>query len=302
MFFRATLISFTLCSTAVFAATQIETEVNGHVQKVLIANQQARMEGDKSAQYMLINIEKQTMYAVDDTAKRIVIIDMQHPVTPTTPSLPPNVPAAPEIKAELVKVGEGEKIAGYATVHYQMKANGTVCSDNYFSSEVAEIADVKAFSNVMYESTQLRKKNMTHPMMFANVCMQAQMQLESQFKEKGTLLKAVDTKMNKVMQQVLAVKTQVNATPETFTLPKDYEQVSEADMMQRIQSELMKKFEEARQKGTLPAQMNPNAAEGKFTAPPVPVQTAPAQVPSNTAPSSAPATTGSAPQYRPLDK
>ncbi len=299
MFLRTTLISFTLCSTTVFAATQIETEVNGHVQKVLIANQQARMEGDKSAQYMLINIEKQTMYAVDDTAKRIVVIDMQHPVTPTTPPLPPNVPAAPEIKAELVNVGEGEKIAGYTTVRYQMKANGSICSDNYFSSEVTKIADVKIFSDLMYESTQLRKKNMTHPMMFANICMQAQMQLESQFKEKGTLLKAVDVKTNKVMQQVLAVKTNVNAPAEVFTLPKEYEQVSEVDMMQRIQSELMKKFEEARLKGTLPTQMNPaGTAEGKFTAPPVPMPTTPAQTP---APSPAPVT-GNSPQYRPLDK
>ena len=88
----------------------------------------SRMGSADAAQYVLMDWDRKTLYMVDVASKRAT--DMSAGLKET---LSPRKCPEPEVDAVLEHVGAGPQIAGYATEHYVVKADGKACEEIFTS-------------------------------------------------------------------------------------------------------------------------------------------------------------------------
>ncbi len=244
----ATLSGFCLISSA-WAATVVENkDASGQIQKVMLEGNYARMEGANAPDgYMLIDLEKHKMYAVNPQQK--MIVDMLADPPPQMPpgGKPPGQPDAPELNAELVKVGDGPEIAGYATTHYQIKADGQVCANEYVSSEAMEVPMVGKFVNAMQEISDSRRQAMGN-MPFGQMppCARAMRELSDDVAKHGLSMRTTGPN-GKVRQEVAKITTDVKTEADMFKLPEGYQTTSPQKMMQQAMERMRQMTPEQRQ-------------------------------------------------------
>jgi len=232
-----------LIASPVWAATLIEmNNVGGpqgqlHKQQMLIDDQHARMEGSQTNQYLLISFGENKSYMVNTAQKQV--LEMPNPSSQPSPppaflkQLQDQQAKLPEVKAELVKKGPGPDIVGLPTVQYQVMANGELCSDEYISEKALENQHLKLFTQYMQNMKNARKKAMGGLRMpSANACAQAADTLADEVAKLGLSMRSV-AKDGTVMQEVVALKTDVATKPDTFSVPKDYETMTAQQMMQK---------------------------------------------------------------------
>jgi len=254
MKFHHSLIMGGLLSAYLFpseAATLIEQQDNKGTQKVFLADQQVRLESGEPSRYRLIDLPSKKAYTIDTKEQRIVEME----VAGTPPALPSNMPSLPKaspVEAELVKKGEGPKIAGYATVNYEVTANGKVCSENYFSKEAAKIAHLNEFMEAMYTLSSSRKpKGMPMP-----PCQQAHDNLEKESMALGVPMKSVIKwgDKEKVRHEVKRIQTDVTVAKDFFDLPKGFKRITEEEMIKENTEKMQDWMKEhpPRQRGQSP--------------------------------------------------
>lgn len=199
------------------------------------------------------------MYLVDAHKKRIVEMDIKG-VPPKLPQqMPPKPPWGDSVGAEFVKKGQGPKIAGYPTMHYQVQADvpdrrgnmrSITCSDNYFSTEaVQKVAYLNKFIEIMFEMSNSRKlKGMPAPF-----CQQAFHELEEESMQLGipmkTVLKGGGEMGDRVKHEIIRIQTDAKVSADTFVLPRYDDKISEQEMKEEMRKEMMKRMEEAKQRG-----------------------------------------------------
>jgi len=280
----ATLGTILMCSQ-VWAATEIQQKgamVGGlkapsaattkmQTSKILLDASHARMEAGSNQQYMLFDLANQKMMMVNAQQKQA--IDMSS--MPKMPSMPDNMskPAtqSEEIKAELVKIGAGPEIAGYATVHYQVKADGKVCSNEFISVDAMKVEYVQNFMQAMHNMAEERRKAMSKMPFFKQAsCAKAAEQTAGDMLKHGMLMRSQDAK-GQLRNEVVSINTDVSVNTTDFAVPQGFEVMTPQQMMQRamqkmgqqqggqnmpqvnpemrekMQKEMMKRLEEARQ-------------------------------------------------------
>ncbi|KHD08700.1 hypothetical protein PN36_31385 [Candidatus Thiomargarita nelsonii] len=241
---------FTACvCSGSFAATVVERNEMGKIQKIILDEHAARIDSSVSNYYTLLYLDKGKAYMVNTKEKRIVEMN----IIGTPPKLPQNMPPwqarrdRPSQKAELVKKGNGPSIDGYPTINYQVKTNGQLCSENYFSKKAAQVPYLKAFIRAMSDMTNSRKiKGMpVHP------CQKAHDDLAAESMSLGFPMKSV-VKMDKrggVRFEIISIKTDVDVSADTFTLPKrGYDVISEQQMIAEGQAKMRQWMEESKQR------------------------------------------------------
>lgn len=243
---------FTACvCSASFAATVVERNEMGKIQKIILDKDVARIDSSVSNYYTLLYLDKGKAYMVNNEEKRIVEMN----IIGTPPKLPQNMPPwqrrqdRSSQKAELVEKGNGPTIAGYPTIDYQVKTNGQLCSENYFSKKAAQVPYLKAFIKAMSDMTRSRKiKGMpVHP------CQKAHDDLEAESMTLGFPMKSL-VKMGKrggekVRFEIISIKTDVDVPADTFTLPKrGYDVISEQQMIAEGQAKMRQWMEEHKQR------------------------------------------------------
>ncbi|ALG69238.1 hypothetical protein [Beggiatoa leptomitoformis] len=272
------LSSFLLASSA-WSATVVEhRNAQGQVQQVIIDDQHARMNNEHSpSQYMLVDFAARLMYAVDIKQKTIVKISMDKPVEPSLPA-GMEMPKQKPVDAQLVKKDAGIDVAGYPTTHYQVTANGKMCSDDYFSVDAYKTPHIDSFLKTMQEMSKSRKKMMSmFPM--SDPCAKAHATLEPDASIMGMPMKSIGND-GEVRHEILSIKVDVPTTAETFALPTDFKTMTEQEMVQSIQGNIRKQMEKLRQGGQQPPQQGvppAPASQPAATPAPVPVETPPAQ-------------------------
>lgn len=90
----------------------------------------SRMGGKGSKQYVLMNWEAKTLYMVDTATKQATDMSISLKAGATAQKCP-----QPAVDAVLERVGAGPSMAGYATVHYIVKADGKACEEIFASRE-----------------------------------------------------------------------------------------------------------------------------------------------------------------------
>ena len=276
IFWRTLTVSL-CCLSFAHAATVIEyTDIRQQPQKVILTAEQARLDSNEN-QFMLLNMAKGLMYAVDGVAKRIVIVDNNNPAKPAMQPPPPQQQM--ELQVSLQERGQGPDVVGYPTTHYAVVANGYTCTDNYVSQTAEDIAHLRAFIDYFTKIGATRKQlvgnNYPHP------CFQAHDQMLGQLMAAGVLMKTV-TSTGKVIHEVTSIQSNAELPSDTFEIPNTFQQLTEQEMLDQMHQEFM-----ARQQQAIPQQQPhspPPATAYPQQSMPVPQQQ---QAPQN-------------PQYRPL--
>ena len=108
---------------------------DGDVQtyKSYIDGHNSRMGSADAKHFVLMNWQSKTFYVVDTTSKQAT--DMSFSLRQGAPSQ--NCPK-PDVDAVLERVGPGPTMAGYATVHYIVKADGRACEEIFTSREAMQ--------------------------------------------------------------------------------------------------------------------------------------------------------------------
>lgn len=238
--------------TPTWAATIVERrDTRGDKQKIIMEEQQARIETSNPKFYTLIDLEKGKAYMVNTEEQQIMAMNIIG-TPPKPPQDMPPLPKLPDINAELIEKGDGPEVAGYTTINYQVIAEGKVCSENYFSLEAMKVPHVKVFLDAMYQMSSSRKpKDLpVHP------CQQAHDELEAQSMKLGVPMKSVikgsGEKGDKVKYEIIRIQTDVKIPENTFALPKKYQVKTEAQMLKEQQA-MMNRQEEEQQGGRMPS-------------------------------------------------
>jgi hypothetical protein len=254
------IVSAGICGTS-WAATVVERrDTQGNKQKITMDEQYAYVENPKVLNfYMLINLEEEKVYMVNDKDKRFVkmdIIGKPHTPPKDMPRHFPKPPWGKFVEAELIPKGEGPQIAGYPTKRYEIKAHGRAqgrawdrtCSDNYFSKQAFEVAYLNKFLEAMYQMSNSRQPKIKgmpiHP------CQQAHEELENKFRKLGIPMKAMlkGGKKNRVRHEIISIKTDVKISANLFTLPTGYERITEQEMIEEQQAAMKKLKEKFKQR------------------------------------------------------
>jgi len=271
----AGFINVSICFTT-WAATVIERTEMGNTQKFTITEHHARIQGSDSNSYTQMDLQKRKVYMVNTKEKRMVEMDIigqlpkppqgmpsgrdsQQPYRQAPPwnysqrgRQPP--PRSQTIKAELVKQGDGPTIAGYPTVSYQLKADGKVCLETYLSKKALEVAYLKDFAKAMLQMSNSRKsEGMQMP-----PCLKAYKEKEAESMKIGVPLRTVmksSKRGDKVMNEVISIKTDVKIPADTFALPTSgYKLMTEQEMIEEGQAKMREQMEKARQQRGYPPQ------------------------------------------------
>ncbi|MCP4701708.1 MAG: hypothetical protein GY862_33345, partial [Gammaproteobacteria bacterium] len=224
-------------ASSAWAATLVEIKKGRHAQKILIEGDNARMESGQPGQYRLMKLKEKKMFVVN--ADRKIYIDVLSPPSAGGQKpLLPNMPAQPErqnakVDAKLVEKGEGPAIAGYPTMHYQVTANGKVCSDEYVSAQALKIKDIANFVRASREIETAGKKwaGGAPPFMRVNPCMEADELTKEKLTSQGALMRSV--LMNgRARHEVVSIKTNAPANPDAFGIPTGFKKTTPYELMQ----------------------------------------------------------------------
>ncbi|MDY6994818.1 MAG: hypothetical protein SVR94_19710 [Pseudomonadota bacterium] len=216
-----------------WAATVIKREnLQGETEKVILDQEHVRIEYPDTERYMIFDMGKQKAYAINKKEKMIVEMAFTAP-TPPRSAQSPRQRAKRPVEAELVKKGEGPKIAGYSTLHYQLTAHGKPCSDEYFSNQATEIENIKAFLTAMNELSQSRQP----PAIPMHPCQQAHNELTQKAFSIGVPMKSATAK-GKIRHEIKSIETGVKVDATQFTLPKEYQLKTEQQMITEAQQRM----------------------------------------------------------------
>lgn len=263
---QALVLALLSINLTVQAATQIQHKtlqkgIQGQhtkQQTVLMEGDYAHMSSNRNADfYMLMNHKEGKIYNINVKQNKAIAIEIDAKTPPPMPAhmaQPPQQTDQPEPKTEFTKKGAGPKIAGYDTVHYQVMADGQLCSNEYLAPEALKVAHVKDFLNAMFTMSISRRKLMPFGMMAKDPCFVAHTNAQLETLDIGIPMRSVDKNGN-VMQEILEIKTDVEVAADMFTLPKGIEVQTEAEMMRAMQ-ERMKQMMQQRQQQTGNSQPN----------------------------------------------
>ncbi len=277
----AALGSTLLCSQ-IFAATLIEqrgammgsqnSSKSSQTSHILIDAHHARMEASQSGQYMLMDFTNSKMVMINSAQKQAVDMSAmpKMPTLPKAPKMPENT--SQPVKATLEKVGKGPDIAGHATEHYQIKADGQVCSNEFISAPAMQVENMSSFMQSMHKMAQERRQAMSRmPFMKQDPCAKATEEMAGEILKHGMLMRSQDEK-GQLRHEIVSIKTGVATQADTFSVPAGFETLTPQQMMQRamqgmkrqgqpkdmpsitpemrekMQQEMLKRMEEARQK------------------------------------------------------
>lgn len=212
-------------TTTVSAATLIEIESNedGRTQ-VITDGSQARINSSQDQSYVLIDYKKQSMYVVLPEQKQIM--DMSGDM----PSMAGKISS--EIKMDVVPMGSGPDIAGYATKKFKLKANGKDCGFIYGSMDAMKVTGIAQLLQTMNKFEEKQRASMGSYADMTGPCKRAKMSLSTQAEVIGVPMLDVD-KNGKKDNEVIRIDTNASLPAGVFSLPEGYKTISVADQMKQ---------------------------------------------------------------------
>jgi hypothetical protein len=126
---RLLLLACMTCPAWAGAASLIEQREGEATALMYIEGGKMRIETRGQPDYALMDLKTRSMFLVNPTEKRALDMSagFRHKAGESAASV--------EVDARLEKKGAGPEIAGYATEHYVLSANGKKCQDIYASTQ-----------------------------------------------------------------------------------------------------------------------------------------------------------------------
>jgi len=216
----------------VFAATLIEsTDGAGDNVAIRIAKDMARIDSSDLEGYMLMDMDKDKVYAVTTDEK--IVIDLSLPAGNDINTVGAKPAGMNRPQAIFDKQGDGPEIAGYSTVHYKVMMGDTHCFDEYLSKQAIGNSEILRFIQMMARESQAREKmGMTEYFAADNPCETAEEVMDDQYLTLGIPLRTLDNH-GVTIHEVSRIQNDVSFSDDMFELPEDFPVVTRAEMLQR---------------------------------------------------------------------
>lgn len=215
------------------AGTLIESiDENGLKGRISIEQNHARIDGKELVGYLLVQMNTGQVFAVNHQERVVLDLNTPPPVYPLaegqTPEPPPPLP-----KVTMTLVGKGATVAGYATQHYRVRANGEHCFDELLAKKPLENQAIKKFIATVAAAT-----NPQHPVVLGApvtkipACDAAEEMVDDRYAELGIPMRTLNI-ANNVTHEITTIKPQrFNAG--TFNFPANYPQLTRQEMYAEI--------------------------------------------------------------------
>ena len=218
------------------AATLIESrDKDGTTSTIYIDQGKARFETPDNDGYMVIDIDRKTMYFIIHPEK--TVIDMSKALQSNKTSTTIKQPAV-ELRAK----GNGPTLHGYPTKEYEEYSNGTYCGSVITSIEATNDLGighfVKAFTIMLSEINNLFSDITGDlPAQFIDQCEMAETSLANNYNEIGFPLKSLDKQ-----QQMDTLVTKINKNAKipgnAFDLPENYKLTTADGFLQEVMQQV----------------------------------------------------------------
>jgi len=198
---------------------------DGAITQIMSNGKKARINMAPEPGYILYDYDKKTMHVVMPEENKVM--DMTRPSTPETD-------AKNKVKVSLTKLGSGEKIAGYHTQKYTLKANGKNCGTIYGSQAALKNPEITQLFTGLQEMAKSQNSMMGGLSLSQDACQRADMELSTYVKTLGIPLRSLD--INGAMtSDVVSIDTKVTLSANNFALPKNSPISSIEEEMKRLQ-------------------------------------------------------------------
>lgn len=237
----ALIITFVFsCSSIANADTLIRILTDeGNITEVKSNGTTTRIEMAPEPGYVLINHIKHSVYIIIPEEKMIMNMSAK---TPTN-----NIMAKLDIKIRAV--GNGPKIAGYATKKYTLTANGDDCGIIYGSKKALKNKNIRNIYNAVNEMVDNQNSMMGEMSQMMDACDRAETDLSEQTKIMGLPLKTVD-KNGSVTSEIKSINTHAKISASAYKLPSGYRMTSMENEMLNMQNK-MPNIEQMMQSGQI---------------------------------------------------
>jgi hypothetical protein len=214
---------------SVSAVTLIEQADGESTTLMYVDGAKLRTEDGGGEGYGLMDLEKRTMYLVNP--REGTAFDMSSTMWKATASADSN---AVPVDAKLEKMGSGPEIAGYATEHYALFANGSKCQDLYLSRKAFDdsgFAEQWDSISTAWQEMDLDRND---------ACDAAEVEALD-YRKHGWPLRTVhrDSMHEGQFEETIRIEQGAAMPPGGFALPTGYTVVSFQEMMGSLQGQNM---------------------------------------------------------------
>lgn len=185
--------------------------------------------------YLLFDVAANKRYMINDEQKQV----MEMPSTDAGEfsAMMSDIGAKrTPAKIDIARLGAGPVIAGYATEHYVVTADGHKCSDEYLSKELLANEKVKELVHAMDGANE--NEDVSSIASLGPCMVQAPRALAKQYDQLGLPLRSVDAG-GAATVEVVSIKVDVDFPTGTFTVPPGYAWVSLKDLLRGMQQETL---------------------------------------------------------------
>ena len=222
----AVLLALILPLPAV-AATLVETKSDGGLtHRMWIEGARLRAEQTGEPGYVLIDAKQRSMVLVNTQEKEVVEM---------SGFLREGGGKPPSVSVKLNAKGAGPKVAGYATTHYEVLANGKKCSDEFLSKDALKAVDSSVLEAFDTFSGMGDMGPMMEQMIKQNPCLAAEAQLGAEYRKLGYPLKVIDAD-GRTTDEVTAIVEKAPLPAGGFDIPKGYRTVDAKKQMEEAMS------------------------------------------------------------------
>ena len=197
---------------------------------VKIEGSRVRIDSGDDSGYMLIDMKQNKVYSVNNDDH--MVIDASTPVEINMTDAVPQgtAPATPT----LTKIGNGPKIAGYATVHYKVLIGDQLCFDEYLATKPLENKDVKKFTEMMSRWSNEQRKHGSAMFEDEDECDAAESVITDQYTKLGIPMRSVDS-AGTVIHEITRIQSGTSFPSGVFQLPKEYPVITTQELMKNMQ-------------------------------------------------------------------
>ena len=182
---------FALSTSPLFADVEIKMQSpDGLVTTFWIGPDKVNMATESASGYVIVDVKQQKQFLIDHNEGMVIdVSDGFSDPSVSAPQSNANTPQESSVDIRIEKAGKGPEIAGFNSEIYEIKANGTLCSKEFLSTEPfrhPEIVQLLKVMELLGESDDINNNTLYSP------CEQAELTLERQYQHYGIPLKSVD--------------------------------------------------------------------------------------------------------------
>jgi hypothetical protein len=178
--------------------------------------------------YMLVDFDKNTIYAVSPDNRQIINISNS---IPSISGLEP-----PPLRLSITPEGNGPEIAGYSTTKYRFSANGEYCGSIFASRDALKGTAIEDMLNTMKTMADNHKQSLGGFAAAIPLCQLARIDLAEKLPEIGAPMRTLD-KDGEIDTEVTMILKDADVATHYYALPADYKMVAMGEQVESVQNE-----------------------------------------------------------------